>query len=156
MKFTAYLSYIEEHLSMEKIHGIIADFYKNPYSAISKMMPWARGIVNSKTGDLYVVDYEETSKGWVPGDAVIHADIAKYLNDKGIIKNSYRQGDEPKKWLEKFITVQRLGTDKKFILAESYDKNMFDEADIEFVVAVFELAKEKNPGIEFDPEINEY
>lgn len=138
------LSLDEEFLGDVEYVDSMFEIYKNP-TKLNKIQSDIRGIIDSKTGDLYVVD----GKYWL-----LHREISKLLNKK--LNTNF-----PVDWMGIYespnilIPVQRLKNTNKFGLGELYsltkhqDLKTYTKIIFPSITKVLELARQKNPNIEF-------
>jgi len=149
--FDDYLKIISEELLFRMTkNNVIIEFYKNPRT-LKNLGEWCRGIIDVKTGDLYIWDFDPIFLKDKGGSMVfaIHAYGARMLNQKNIIKNNYGEGDDPADFISSLITVDREGKSNTFIPAESYLPEDIEEFEEEFEAA-FDKAKRKNPQFNFE------
>lgn len=139
--------FVEKWVDTENIHtwsGVdtTIDVFVNPSKKdLSECGPECRGVIGPK-GDLYIAKN---------GPGIIHTDLIWYLQRNGALKGGpeemfYGQPTRVKK-LEG-LTVQQVKGSTLFALGESVelDEPGYPEEKVE---ALLELARKKNPGIEF-------
>lgn len=146
MKIDRYQPLFEKFLDADEITPMYGN--KNEYIEVfinpsqrelNQCLPGAKGIIDNK-GNVYVLCSKSTN--------FLHADLINFLIDNKYIKSSKLNDIEYlDKHNKKFIGIERMGRNT-FQLSSSYTPN-FSEKNMDLLEAYYDLAKDKNSGIDF-------
>lgn len=123
------------------------EIYINPTSKEwSSFHPFARGVINSQTGDLYMsLAKDEESE-------LIHKDIVNFIMWK--VENFptvHKPMEAMEQIFDKMVFVQRYVNTKHVLMSESYIWDDIDGLDLGLVKEAMSKCKSKNPRLSFYP-----